>query len=125
MGRKTADAQMVHEESEFDELGNIKHGRKGESSHRLLEDPADLAPTNVEKIELFDYLTNNLSLEIQNDFTLLDRQMYRKNYDETVTAKYLKVKTKGQKNSGGKNCYRYIKLDLIDHSAQDGIPYRH
>ena len=86
-----------------------------------------LKPQGKDKLELFDYLTNTLSLEIQGQVVEQgETMMYPEHAQGARTmAKYLRVRAvKKGAQSEQKLCKKYIKLQLIDHNKVQGIPYK-
>ena len=67
-----------------------------------------------DKLELFDYLTNTLSLEILEKQSKKEESLFS-DYNSKEPAKYLVVKA-AKKHSEQRHFNKWIKLDLVDHS---------
>ena len=91
-----------------------------------------LEPSPQEKVELYDYLTNTLSLVILGGVEEVPEQSMffnKEGRNEKVVAKYLKVKavkksSNNNNQSGQGMIKKKIKLELIDHDKEKGIPYQ-
>ena len=123
-------------ESDMDSV----HGQ-GKNRNEQDEDAQikQLMPKGQDKIELFDYLTNTMSLEIKEVKQVPEQRMYP-NFDNNpedpfqanpkfITVKATKTKNKGSvgnAHSGGSREHfdKKIKLELVDHSKEHGIPYK-
>ena len=93
-----------------------------------------LEPKGQDKIELFDYLTNTMSLEILKQNDRQETRMFPASDGSTVAKpKFLTVRATKQKvkggignphpGGGGQHINKSIKLELVDHSKDYGIPY--
>jgi len=94
------------------------------------EDIDMLEPTPEDKYELYDYLTNTRSLEIIGTVSIeKEYKMFpsAKDGGDWTYSKYLKVRAvkKTSNNQSQSMCKKKIKLDLVDHDIEYGIPYRH
>ena len=80
-----------------------------------------MEPEGVDKIELFLYLTNTMSLDIVKSKYVQEKRLYPKDGSYDTTAKFLKVRTN---KKGELTKHKYIKLDMVDHSDTQGIWFK-
>ena len=130
---------MDMNESDMDSV----HGKdKNRDEHNDDFNLNQLKPRGQDKIELFDYLTNTMSLEIKEVKSINEKRMYPKDdtrepwqeEDFDAKPKFITVKATKQKNKGsvgnahssgsGQHLDKKIKLELVDHSKEHGIPYK-
>jgi hypothetical protein len=68
-------------------------------------------------MEIFDYFSKNDALEFTEEYTDLESCIYTQTPKPT---KYLMVKT----NNKNKKSQLRIKLSIVDHDPNEGIPFK-